>query len=82
MATRRSPVPGEFDDCDGVRFEPAGMGVLGEVALAAARLGRGRPTLGSVDLVIPVDVYIPGCPPNPHALLHGILVAIGRWPGR
>jgi len=38
MATRRSPVPGEFDDCDGVRFESAGVGVLGEVALAAARL--------------------------------------------
>jgi Ni,Fe-hydrogenase III small subunit len=24
------------------------------------------------------DVNIPGCPPNPHALLHVILVAIGR----
>ena len=31
--------------------------------------------------VIPVDVYIPGCPPNPQALLRGILTAIGRLKG-
>lgn len=33
-------------------------------------------SLGGIDKVIPVDVYIPGCPPTPVALLKGILKAV------
>ncbi len=26
-----------------------------------------------VDQVVPVDIYVPGCPPGPQSLMHGIL---------
>jgi Ni,Fe-hydrogenase III small subunit len=36
--------------------------------------------VGSVDKVIPVDVFVPGCPPEPAEILRGILAAIDRLP--
>ncbi|MGH9028285.1 MAG: NADH-quinone oxidoreductase subunit B family protein [Acidimicrobiales bacterium] len=33
---------------------------------------------GRLDNVLPVDVFVPGCPPSPLALLQGLLVAVGR----
>jgi len=51
---------------------------VGACGCSGGIFGRNYATIGGVDKVIPVDVYIPGCPPNPYALLHGILLAIGR----
>jgi Ni,Fe-hydrogenase III small subunit/ferredoxin len=53
---------------------------VGACGCSGGIFGVNYATRGAVDAVIPVDVYIPGCPPNPHALLQGILLAIGRLP--
>lgn len=35
-------------------------------------------TRNGIDGIVPVDVYIPGCPPRPQALIYGILKAVER----
>jgi Ni,Fe-hydrogenase III small subunit/formate hydrogenlyase subunit 6/NADH:ubiquinone oxidoreductase subunit I len=52
---------------------------VGACGCSGGIFGQNYATVGGVDKVIPVDVYIPGCPPNPYALLQGILLAVGRW---
>jgi len=51
---------------------------VGACGCSGGIFGQNYASLGGIDQVLPVDVYIPGCPPNPHALLHGILLAVGR----
>jgi Ni,Fe-hydrogenase III small subunit len=58
--------------------EPRLVVAVGVCGCSGGIFGRNYATLGGVDSVLLVDVFIPGCPPNPHALLHGILLAVGR----
>lgn len=58
--------------------EPRVVVAVGACGCSGGIFGRNYATVGAIDAVVPVDVYIPGCPPNPHALLHGILLAVGR----
>ena len=58
--------------------DPRLVVAVGACGCSGGIFGQNYATCGGVDSVVPVDVYIPGCPPNPYALLHGILLAIGR----
>jgi Ni,Fe-hydrogenase III small subunit/formate hydrogenlyase subunit 6/NADH:ubiquinone oxidoreductase subunit I len=58
--------------------DPRLVVAVGACGCSGGIFGQNYATCGGVDSVLAVDVYIPGCPPNPQALLHGILTAIGR----
>jgi Ni,Fe-hydrogenase III small subunit/formate hydrogenlyase subunit 6/NADH:ubiquinone oxidoreductase subunit I len=60
--------------------DPKLVVAVGACAIGGGVFGKSYASCGGVDTVVPVDAYIPGCPPRPEALLHGILVAIDQYP--
>jgi Ni,Fe-hydrogenase III small subunit len=58
--------------------EPKRVLAVGTCALTGGVFGRGFMSAGGVASVLPVDAEVPGNPPPPLAILHGLLVAIGR----
>jgi NADH-quinone oxidoreductase B subunit len=53
--------------------EPKYAIAMGACATSGGPFKEGYNVVAGVDKFIPVDVYIPGCPPTPQALLYGIL---------
>lgn len=58
--------------------DPKVVVAVGACGISGGIFGENYASLGGVDKALPVDVYVPGCPPRPQALLHGILLAVGR----
>ncbi len=51
---------------------------VGACACSGGIFGDTYATTGGIDKVVPVDVYIPGCPPRPQVLIQGLLLAVDR----
>ena len=68
--------------------EPKWVIAMGNCAISGGpfKLKCNYNVIEGVDLLFPVDVYIPGCPPRPEALIEGILwleeklTGTRRWP--
>jgi Ni,Fe-hydrogenase III small subunit len=57
--------------------EPKALVAVGTDACSGGLSAGGTLTAGGVDEVLAVDVYVPGSPPAPIAIMHGLLLATG-----
>ena len=51
---------------------------LGSCGATGGIFKEGYNTAGPIDKIMPVDMYIPGCPPRPQAIIYGIKKALER----
>ncbi len=54
--------------------EPKYVLAMGACASGGGPFKEGYNVVSGVDEYVPVDVYVPGCPPTPQALLHGLIM--------
>ncbi len=62
--------------------KPCLVVAIGECALSRGMFIHSYNCPVPVDKIIPVNVYIPGCPPKPEAIIAGVLKLIAKVKGR
>lgn len=61
--------------------EPKFVVAIGSCALSGGAFRGCYNVLGGIDQVIPVDAYIPGCPPRPEAIIDGVVKLLSSLQG-
>jgi NADH-quinone oxidoreductase B subunit len=56
--------------------EPKFVVVVGSCGLSGGVFEGSYAVLGGVDTVLPVSAYVPGCPPRPEAIIHGVVALL------
>ena len=60
--------------------EPKRIVAIGACAIFGGVFGPSFAAAGGASEIVPVDVVVPGCPPPPLAILHGLLLVVERKP--
>ena len=53
--------------------EPKWSVAMGDCTVSGGRYKRSYSTIHGIDRIMPVDIYVPGCPPRPEGLIYGML---------
>ncbi|MGK9452764.1 4Fe-4S binding protein [Acidithiobacillus caldus] len=62
--------------------EPRMVLAVGTCAVSGAPMDAGYAGGRGLEGLLPVDIWLPGCPPNPAALIHALLLLLERQPQR
>jgi Ni,Fe-hydrogenase III small subunit/ferredoxin len=62
--------------------EPRWVMAIGTCAVSGGIAEGGYSSGHGLDGILPVDVFLPGCPPNPAAIIHALLMFLERMPQR
>ncbi len=62
--------------------EPKYVMAIGSCAITGGFFKDSYNVLNGADKVVPVDVFVPGCPPRPEAILHGITLLRDQISGK